>query len=119
MSLKDFKCGYKSKKRAKKIGTRSIYDIINNVEAPTRWKVDYIRHHYTYYNSFQNMFHNHNGRPNHRKVELNSIIYNIINKEQDPSILKELNRKMIEWNKKRITNNIKNDNINKEVKNEE
>ena len=82
----------------KKVGARSIYDIINN-EMPFQTKINYIRHHYTYYDSFQDMFHDEKGKENENAKLLQEILAGIVNKQYDPSIISQVNQTMVDWRK--------------------
>lgn len=89
-----------SKDRTKKIGARSIHDIIHNVKGFSFVeKVNYIRHHFTYYDGNYMIFNNENGQPNSKKYKLNKLIGDIINGKEDASALKEFNKQILEWRK--------------------
>lgn len=91
----------KSKKTTLKIGKRSIYDILCNkrFDLSFKFKVDYIRHHYTYYDGCYEYFHHKNGKPNWRRWELNELVADIVNRKREPSELKEYNKKILAWKK--------------------
>ena len=92
----------KSKEKNKKIGTRSIHDIIyNTAELTFKQKVDYIRHHYVYYQGNYEYFHTQNGSPNAKKFKLNKLIAQIIKGEKNASELKEINSQILQWRKER------------------
>lgn len=98
-----------SKERTKKVGVRSINDIINNTPNLTfAEKIAYIRHHYTYYEGNYPMFHHKNGKPNEVKAELNNLIVDVLNKKVQPDVLSVFNKRILEWRKE---NNIANENI--------
>ena len=81
------------------VGCRSIYDIIHKMHWSDPDKVSYIRHHFTYYDQHMDMFHDASGFPNVNKEILNTIIGGIIRGSWDASILKDVNKSMIEWRK--------------------
>ena len=83
----------------KKIGVRSISDIISGSSMSFSQKINYIRHHYTYYEGNYDLFANEDGSPNSRKFELNSLILDIINGKKTADELKEFNKKILEWRK--------------------
>lgn len=100
-----------SKEKTKKIGVRSISDIINNTTNLTfKEKVDYIRHHYTYYNGNYMFFHTADGKPNSKKYKLNYLISQILRGQKDPSELKKFNSLILKWHKeyKKQRNQLKN-----------
>ena len=87
-----------SKIKTSKIGACSINDIINNTpELSFSQKVNWIRHHYTYYDGNCEMFHTEDGKPNQLKNELNKLIIAVLNKKADPSALKEFNKRIMKW----------------------
>lgn len=91
-----------SKEKNKKIGKKNIYDIINNTpELNLKQKVDYIRHHYAYYDGNYDYFYLPNGIPTSRLHKLNVLIYNIITKKVNPSKLTIFNEKVMLWRKNR------------------
>lgn len=92
-----------SKEKIKKIGIRSISDIIHNTkELNFKEKVDYIRHRYTYYDGNYEYFHNAKGKPNSKKYKLNSLIIDILKGEKDPTELKTFNTVILEWRKQHL-----------------
>lgn len=98
-----------SKERTKKVGVRSINDIINNTPNLTfAEKIAYIRHHYTYYEGNYPMFHHKNGKPNEIKAELNKLIVDVLNKKVQPNVLSAFNKRILEWHKE---NNVTNENV--------
>ena len=89
-----------SKEKVKKIGIRSISDIIHNTkELNFKEKVDYIRHRYTYYDGNYEYFHNAKGKPNSKKYKLNNLIIEILKGKKDPNELKAFNNVVLEWRK--------------------
>lgn len=90
-----------SKDKVKKIGKRSIHDIIHNSFDLSFWeKVSYIRHHYTYYDGNQGYFYDENGKANSRRNYLNCLIIAILKGNADPSQLKNINDQIINWRNK-------------------
>lgn len=85
--------------RTKSIGVRSINDIINDNSLTFNAKVNYIRHHYTYYDGYMDMFHDENGNSNENKKILNEIIKGIVDKRFETALLSDINQTMIEWRK--------------------
>ena len=90
-----------SKRRTRKYGRRSIHDIIKDKELNFGDKVDYIRHHYVYYDGNYEYFHDEKGKSNEEKAKLNQLIGLIIQRLADPSELKVVNRKVLEWQRQR------------------
>lgn len=89
-----------SKEKTKKLGKKSISDVIHNTpEFNFYEKLHYIRHHYTYYEGNYEVFHDENGKPTKRKHELNSLIVSVIKGKNDPSVLKDFNRQILKWRK--------------------
>ena len=62
-------------------------------------KLNYIRHHYTYYDGNQEVFFKDNGKPTYYRYELNKLIGAVINGQVDPSMLKEYNKKILKMSK--------------------
>lgn len=93
-----------SKLKTKKIGRRSICDIINDrpIQLDFEEKVNYIRHKFTYYEGNYDLFNDERGKPNKRKELLNRVIGEVVLKHKDPSILKRLNKKIVIWRKDKI-----------------
>ena len=89
----------KTKKKVRRIGSRSICDIIHDKPIPLSFeeKVNYIRHVFTYYDGCYELFKDENGKPNERKQRLNDLISDVINQEKGPEVLKEFNKKLIRW----------------------
>lgn len=97
-----------SKSRTKKIGKKSIHDIINNTECLSfSEKINYIRHHYTYYEGAYEMFHDDKGKPNKNKEVLNNLIVKVLTKKLQPSVLKKYNTKILKWKKEHQNINTK------------
>ena len=90
----------KSKNKVKRIGIKSIHDIIYNTPQMSFLnKLNYIRHHYTYYDGNQEVFFKDDGKPTYYRYELNKLIGAVINRQVDPSILKEYNKKILKKSK--------------------
>lgn len=88
------------KEKCKKIGSKSIHDIIHNTPELTFLdKVNWIRHKYSYYEGNYEFFHNKFGKPNKLKYQLNFLIGNIINGKADASELKAFNKKILKLRK--------------------
>lgn len=88
----------------KKINRRrigSIWDIINDSNLNIYQKVDYIRHHFVYYDGNYELFHDENGKPTETKHLLDDIIKNIIKGTTDPSELSEINKQISILSKER------------------
>lgn len=90
-----------SKNRIMKYGRRSIYDIIKDKELDFSDKIDYIRHHYVYYDGNYEYFHDEQGKSNEEKMKLNQLISLIIQRLADPSELKIINRQVMEWRREK------------------
>jgi len=99
MALKGYKYAQKSRNRNRVIGQRSIHDIISRRDMSYGTKLNYIRHHYTYYDGNHQFFHNANGKPNASKHILNEAIKEVIHGRVDPSVLGEINKLIMEWRK--------------------
>ena len=93
------KCSKKGRNTTRKIGIRSISDIIANKNMILSKKINYIRHHYTYYEGNYDLFVTEKGTPNARKWALNKLISDIIFGKKDASELKEFNKQILEWRK--------------------
>lgn len=78
----------------KKIGVRSIFDIISDQTMSFDHKIDYIRHHYVYYEGNYDLFHDENGNSTETKQMLDEIIKSIINGTLDPSELSVINKEI-------------------------
>ena len=93
-----------SKLKTKKIGRRSICDIINDkpIQLNFEEKVNYIRHKFTYYEGNYDLFNDENGKPNKRKQLLNRVIAEVVLKHRDPSLLTKMNKKILIWRKDRL-----------------
>lgn len=90
----------KSKNKVKRIGIKSIHDIIYNTPQMSFLnKLNYIRHHYTYYDGNQEVFFKDDGKPTYYRYELNKLIGAVINRQVDPSMLKEYNKKILKKSK--------------------
>lgn len=101
------------KKRTIKFGRRSIHDIIKDENLDFCDKVDYIRHHYTYYEGNYDLFHDKRGKGNNHKEKLNKLICDVIHGEKDPSDLKKFNKVILRARK--MINNRKNKQLEKEL----
>jgi len=95
----DYKILRGVKRKTLHFGRRSIYDIIKDSRLDFGDKVDYIRHHYVYYEGNYEYFHDSNGKSNENKEKLNDLICSIINKTADPCELKAWNKKIMSWRK--------------------
>lgn len=93
MSYGNFRITKRGKKSTTKVGIRSIYDIINK-NATEDWKINYIRHHYVYYEGNYDLFHDKNGNPTDVKELLDDIIKNVVRGIADPSELSEINKQI-------------------------
>ena len=89
-------------KKIKKRKVASIWDIINDPDLHFFQKVDYIRHHFVYYDGNYELFHDKNGKPTHTKKLLDQVIAGIVNKKIDPSELNELNKEILKDHKARM-----------------
>ena len=90
-----------SKNKIIKYGRRSIYDIIKDKELDFGDKIDYIRHHYVYYDGNYEYFHDERGKSNEEKIKLNQLISLIVQRLADPSELKIINRQVMEWRREK------------------
>ena len=70
-------------KKIKQRKVSSIWDIIDDPELHFFQKVDYIRHHFVYYDGNYELFHDKNGRPTHTKKLLDQVDYLTASEEQD------------------------------------
>lgn len=95
----DWKGLRRSKNKTLRYGKRSIYDIIKDPWLDFGDKVDYIRHHYVYYEGNYEYFHDDRGKSNGKKEELNQLISLIIQRLADPSELKAVNKDIMLWRK--------------------
>ncbi|MBO4622296.1 MAG: hypothetical protein J5691_00190 [Bacilli bacterium] len=92
-------------KQIKKRKVSSIWDIIDDPSLHFFQKVDYIRHHFVYYDGNYELFHDENGKPTHTKKLLDKVIAGIINKKIDPSELNDLNKEILKDHKNRLEQN--------------
>lgn len=90
-----------SKNKIMKYGRRSIYDIIKDKELDFGDKIDYIRHHYVYYDGNYEYFHDERGKSNEEKIKLNQLISLIVQRLADPSELKIINKQVMEWRREK------------------
>lgn len=83
-----------SKDKTIKIGRRSINDIIKTEKLTFPEKIDYIRHHYTYYEGNAHLF---DGEYEYRRKWLNKLIESVINRKHTASVLKKFNKVILKW----------------------
>ena len=95
-TIKDKAALRKSKQKTIKLGRRSINDIIKSRSLSFPEKIDYIRHHYTYYEGNANLFDN---QYEYRRSWLNKLIEGVINGKYQPCVLKSFNRIIMKWRK--------------------
>ena len=90
-----------SKAKTKKIGRRSISDILNDKPIALSFdeKVNFIRHRFTWYEGNYDLFNDDKGKPNKRKQLLNRVISEVVLKNRDPSLLTKMNKKILIWRK--------------------
>lgn len=93
-----------SKAKTKKIGKRSISDILNDKPIPLSFdeKVNFIRHRFTWYEGNYDLFNDDKGKPNKRKQLLNRVISEVVLKNRDPSVLTKMNKKILIWRKDKL-----------------
>lgn len=93
-----------SKAKTKKIGRRSISDIINDKPIALSFdeKVNFIRHRFTWYEGNYDLFNDDKGKPNKRKQLLNRVISEVVLKNRDPSVLTKMNKKILIWRKDKL-----------------
>lgn len=93
-----------SKAKTKKIGRRSISDILNDKPIALSFdeKVNFIRHRFTWYEGNYDLFNDNKGKPNKRKQLLNRVISEVVLKNRDPSILTKMNKKILIWRKDKL-----------------
>lgn len=91
----------------KKMGVRSIHDIISDPNSTMNYKVNYIRHHYVYYEGNYDLFHDENGKANSTKLLLDKVIREIIRGNADPVVLTDFNKEVIKLRKQRDLENQK------------
>lgn len=93
-----------SKAKTKKIGKRSISDILNDKPIPLSFdeKVNFIRHRFTWYEGNYDLFNDDKGKPNKRKQLLNRVISEVVLKNRDPSLLTKMNKKILIWRKDKL-----------------
>lgn len=93
-----------SKAKTKKIGRRSISDILNDKPIALSFdeKVNFIRHRFTWYEGNYDLFNDDKGKPNKRKQLLNRVISEVVLKNRDPSLLTKMNKKILIWRKDRL-----------------
>ena len=85
----------------KKIGVRSIFDIIADSQMTLKRKIAYIRHHYVYYEGNYDLFHDENGKATSTKYNLDKVIYEIIKGNVDPVVLSEFNKEIVKLRKEK------------------
>ena len=93
-----------SKAKTKKIGRRSISDILNDRPIALSFdeKVNFIRHRFTWYEGNYDLFNDDKGKPNKRKQLLNRVISEVVLKNKDPSVLTKMNKKILIWRKDKL-----------------
>lgn len=93
-----------SKAKTKKIGRRSISDILNDrpIQLSFDEKVNFIRHRFTWYEGNYDLFNDDKGKPNKRKQLLNRVISEVVLKNRDPSLLTKMNKKILIWRKDKL-----------------
>ena len=92
-----------SKRKTKKLGRRSIHDIIKNCqELSFDEKVSYIRHAYTYYEGNEDLFFDEGKRPLPFRKELNDAIISVIQLKQPASVLNSFNKQIMELRKEKL-----------------
>lgn len=93
-----------SKAKTKKIGRRSISDILNDRPIALSFdeKVNFIRHRFTWYEGNYDLFNDDKGKPNKRKQLLNRVISEVVLKNRDPSLLTKMNKKILIWRKDKL-----------------
>ena len=93
-----------SKAKTKKIGRRSVSDILNDRPIALSFdeKVNFIRHRFTWYEGNYDLFNDDKGKPNKRKQLLNRVISEVVLKNRDPSILTKMNKKILIWRKDKL-----------------
>lgn len=95
----------KYRENVKRINTRkvgSIWEVIDNPNLQIFQKVDYIRHHFVYYDGNYDLFYDKDGKPNKTKKMLDEVIKGVINKTIDPSELTALNKIILKEHKDKI-----------------
>lgn len=90
----------RGKQKTKQIGNRSIYDIINR-EASVSWKINYIRHHYTYYEGNYDLFHDERGKATDYKRHLDKIIEKVVYGKANPNVLNDINKEILALRKQK------------------
>ena len=93
-----------SKAKTKKIGRRSVSDILNDRPIALSFdeKVNFIRHRFTWYEGNYDLFNDDKGKPNKRKQLLNRVISEVVLKNRDPSLLTKMNKKILIWRKDKL-----------------
>lgn len=93
-----------SKAKTKKIGRRSVSDILNDRPIALSFdeKVNFIRHRFTWYEGNYDLFNDDKGKPNKRKQLLNRVISEVVLKNRDPSVLTKMNKKILIWRKDKL-----------------
>ena len=83
------------KRRTKRVGRCSIYDIITDKKGLTRQeKISYIRHAYSYYDGNYDIFFDKHNNPLPLRDQLNTIIEGIVDKRILPNVLTTFNKKI-------------------------
>ena len=91
----------------KKIGVRSIFDIISDSDMSLKNKINYIRHHYVYYEGNYDLFHDENGKATSAKYNLDRVIHKVITGELDPIVLNNFNKEIVKLRKEKDTEKAK------------
>lgn len=102
MLYSKYEANQRAKKITKKVGVRSIYDIINDTTKSDGWKVNYIRHHYVYYDGNYSLFYDDSGQATSIKHELDTLVWGIVQKSIDPNELSKLNKKISQHHKEKV-----------------
>ena len=89
-------------KRINQRKVSSIWDIINDQTLGFRQKVNYIRHHYVYYDGNYDLFYDENKQPTTTKHLLDKVIAGVINKTIDPSELSDINKVILQEHKIKV-----------------
>ena len=85
-----------AEKQRKMLGRCSIYKILDNCDLDTQEKIAFIRHNYTYYDGYVELFNDPDTRKhNENHSVLNDIIRMVVYKRSDPGLLKQANLCML------------------------
>lgn len=105
-----------NKHRLKKVGCCSIYDIIGDKKGLSRIeKINYIRHHYSYYDGNYDLFFDAEEKPLELRKKLISLIEGIVDKKISPEALTIFNKQIMQL-RKDMHNKVEQDkaNVNKQ-----